>query len=185
MKIKSTQDRTQSSELFRPIAGRDHIQGRIDAPIVLIEYGDYECSYCGEAHPTVKEIQERLGDRLCFVFRNFPMVHSHPHAEHAAEAAEAAAAQGKFWEMHDLLFEHQDALTDDDLRQYAATLHLDALRLMREISNGAHTPRVEEDIQSGERGGVDGTPTFFINGERYDGSLGLHALLANAGPASA
>src|SRR5438552_14168548 len=161
MKSKNTTERTQSSNLMRPVAGRDHIQGRIDAPIVLVEYGDFECSYCGQAYPTVKETQERLGDRLCFVFRNFPLVDSHPHAQHAAEAAEAAGVQGKFWEMHDLLFEHQDSLDDDDLREYAAALDLDVPRFMRDISNGAHAPRVEEDLESGERAGVDGTPTFF------------------------
>src|ERR1700692_4827179 len=92
------------SKLTLPVANRDHIQGSIDAPIALVEYGDYECPYCGQAHPIVKAIQEQLGDRLCFAFRNFPLANSHPHAEHAAEAAEAADAQGKFWEIHVLLF---------------------------------------------------------------------------------
>src|SRR5947207_12422035 len=96
------------SKLTLPVAGRDHIQGAADAPIALLEYGDYECPFCGEAYPIVKAVQERLGERLCFAFRNFPLVNSHPHAEHAAEAAEAAGAQGKFWEMHDLLFQNQD-----------------------------------------------------------------------------
>src|SRR6266542_6211882 len=107
-----------AKSLSIPNAGRDHIQGPIDASIALVEYGDYECPYCGEAYPIIKAIQERLGDRLCFVFRNFPLVNAHPHAQHAAEAAEAAGVQGKFWKMHDLLFEHQDALADDDIRQY-------------------------------------------------------------------
>src|SRR5690349_909852 len=98
-----------------PTAGRDHIQGPIDAPMTLLEYGDYECPYCGDAHPVVKAVQKRLGNRLCFAFRNFPLVNSHPHAEHAAEAAEAAATQGKFWEMHDILYENQDSLEDENL----------------------------------------------------------------------
>src|SRR5262245_24887908 len=112
-----------------PMPDRDHIQGPADAPIMLLEYGDYECPYCGEAYPVVKAIQQRLGKRLCFAFRNFPLADSHPHAEHAAEAAEAADAQGRFWEMHELLFENQDALEDEDLARYAAELGLDAQRL--------------------------------------------------------
>src|SRR5215813_13182777 len=115
---------TQLSTL--PIPDRDHIQGPIDAPILLLEYGDYECPYCGEAYPVVKAIQKRLGNRLCFAFRNFPLVNAHPHAEHAAEAAEGAAAQGRFWEMHDLLYENQHALEDTDLAGYASALGLDA-----------------------------------------------------------
>src|SRR5438046_4267374 len=152
------------SKLMSPIPGRDHIQGPIDAPIALLEYGDYECPYCGDAYPVVKAIQERLGDRLCFAFRNFPLVNAHPHAEHAAEAAEAAGVQGKFWEMHDTLYENQTALDDEDLAQYAADLRLDARRLINEIVADAHVARVREDFRSGARGGVNGTPTFFING---------------------
>ena len=165
-------------ESARPMPDRDHIQGPIDARIVLLEYGDYECPYCGEAYPVVKAIQKRLGDRLCFAFRNFPLVNSHPHAQHAAEAAEAAGAQGRFWEMHDLLYENQDALEDEDLARYASTLGLDAERLLREMLAGAHTARVREDFRSGARQGVNGTPSFFINGVRYDGSLGVEELLA-------
>jgi protein-disulfide isomerase len=166
------------SKLTLPVAGRDHIQGPIDAPIALVEYGDYECPYCGEAHPVVKAIQKRLGNRLCFAFRNFPLVNSHPHAEHAAEAAEAAGAQGKFWEMHDILFEHQDALEDENLAEYAAALDLDAERLLREVLAGAHTARVREDFRSGARSDVNGTPSFFVNGVRYDGPTDVNGLLA-------
>jgi protein-disulfide isomerase len=104
-----------TARLTVPVSQRDHQQGPATAPVTLVEYGDYECPYCGEAYPIVKEIKLRLGDRLRFVFRNFPLTQSHPHAEHAAEAAEAAAAQGKFWEMHDSLFEHQQALDDTHL----------------------------------------------------------------------
>jgi len=160
-----------------PVPDRDHIQGPIDAPIALVEYGDYECPYCGEAYPIVKAIQERLGDRLCFAFRNFPLVNSHLHAEHAAETAEAAGAQGRFWEMHNLLYENQDALEDEYLARYAATLGLDAERLIKEVLAGTHTARVREDFRSGARLGVNGTPSFFINGVRYDGGTGVEELL--------
>ena len=161
-----------------PMADRDHIQGRIDAPIQLLEYGDYECPYCGEAYPVVKEIQKRLGSRLCFAFRNFPLVNSHPHAEHAAEAAEAAGTRGRFWEMHDLLYENQDALEDEDLLRYASTLGLDAQQLVREVLTGAHRARIREDFRSGARNDVNGTPSFFINGVRYDGPNSVDELLA-------
>src|SRR5207249_9378681 len=136
------------SKLTLPIGGRDHIQGPIEAPIALLEYGDYECPYCGDAYSVVKAIQERLGNRLCFAFRNFPLVNAHPHAEHAAEAAEAAGAQGKFWEMHDRLFENQNALDDDDLARYAEELSLDPQRLLSEVAGGAHSARVREDFKS-------------------------------------
>lgn len=157
------------NSLMLPVAKHDHIQGPIDAPIMLVEYGDYECPYCGEAYPIIKAIQERLGDRLCFAFRNFPLVNSHPHAQHAAEAAEAAGAQGKFWEMHDLLFENQEALDDEDIAEYAATLGLDARCLIDEVVTGVHAAHVREDFRSGARGGVNGTPTLFINGVRHEG----------------
>lgn len=161
-----------------PTAGRDHIQGPIDAPLALVEYGDYECPYCGDAHPIVKAIQERLGSQLCFAFRNFPLATMHPHAKHAAEAAEAAGAQGKFWEMHDTLFENQDALADAYLEEYASALGLDAKRLMDEVRAGAHGGRVREDFRGGARIGVNGTPTFFINGVRYDGEIDAGGLFA-------
>jgi len=167
-----------AGKLTLPIVGRDHIQGPSDAPVALIEYGDYECPYCGEAYPIVQAVQRRLGDRLCFAFRNFPLVNSHPHAEHAAEAAEAAGAQGKFWEMHDILFENQNALEDEDLARYAEELRLDSRRLVSEVAAGAHSARVREDFRSGARGGVNGTPTFFVNGIRYDGEPGVAALYA-------
>jgi protein-disulfide isomerase len=167
------------SKLTLPIAGRDHIQGPIDAPITLLEYGDYECPYCGAAYLEIKAVQRKLGDRLCFAFRNFPLVNSHPHAEHAAEAAEAAGAQGRFWEMHDLLYEHQEALEDEDLAQYAAALGLDGRRLIAEVLGGEHTARVREDFRIGARGGVNGTPTLFINGVLYSGRPDSNSLLAS------
>src|SRR5580658_2178563 len=165
------------SKLALPIAGRDHIQGPIEAPIALLEYGDYECPYCGAAYPVIKAAQKRLGDRLCFVFRNFPLVNSHPHAQNAAEAAEAAGAQGRFWEMHDMLYENQQALEDEDLAQYATALGLDVQRLMADVEADAHLARVREDFKSGARAGVNGTPTFFVNGVRYDGPPGVDAMI--------
>jgi protein-disulfide isomerase len=165
------------TRLTRPIAARDHIRGSIDAPVALLEYGDYECPLCGEVSPIIQAIHDRLGNELCFAFRNFPLATMHPHSEHAAEAAEAAGVRGKFWEMHDILFENQDALEDEDLGQYALMLGLDANRLLAEVVNGVHSSRIREDFRNGVRGGVNGTPTFFINGVRYDGARGLDPLL--------
>jgi protein-disulfide isomerase len=168
---------THVPESAPPTPERDHIQGPMDAPNMLLEYGDYECPYCGEAYPVVKAIQKRLGTRLCFAFRNFPLVNSHPHAQHAAEAAEAAGAQGRFWEMHDLLYENQDALEDEDLAEYVSMLGLNADRLMKDVLDGTYSTRVRQDVRSGARQGVNGTPCFFINGVRYDGTPGVEALL--------
>jgi protein-disulfide isomerase len=161
-----------------PKAGHDHIQGPIDAPFTLVEYGDYQCPYCGAAYPMVKAIQEKLGKKLCFAFRNFPLATMHPYAEHAAEAAEAAAEQGRFWEMHDILFENQNALTDEDIAQYAEELGMDAERLMGEVRSGTHALRIKEDFRGGARNGVNGTPTFFVNGVRFDGPAGVSELYA-------
>jgi protein-disulfide isomerase len=167
-----------TASLTPPVGKRDHQRGPETAPVTLVEYGDYECPYCGQAYPIVKEIQRRVGDRLRFVFRNFPLTQSHPHAEHAAEAAEAAAAQEKFWQMHDYLFEHQRALDDAHLVHYALALHLDQERFEREMTEHVHSERVHEDFLSGVRSGVNGTPTFFINGVRHDESYELETLLA-------
>jgi protein-disulfide isomerase len=163
--------------LTQPDSARDHIYGSVDGSIKLLEYGDYECPFCAEAQPIVKEIQRRLGDDLLFAFRNFPLANIHPHSEHAAEAAEAAGAQGNFWGMHDLLFENQRALEDEDLAVYATELGLDQTRLIREVASSAYAPRIREDFKSGVRAGVNGTPTFFINGKRYDGARDLKHLL--------
>jgi protein-disulfide isomerase len=159
-----------STQLTSPVGDRDHVAGPRDAPVTLVEYGDFECPYCGMAHPIVKAAQRRMKKRLCFVFRHFPLTQAHPHAERAAEAAEAADMEGKFWEMHDMLFEHQDALEDDDLLAYALSLELDVERVRDALEAGLFLPRVREDFRSGVRSGVNGTPTFFINGVRYDGS---------------
>lgn len=161
-----------------PDQTRDHIQGPIDAPVALLEYGDYECPFCGEAQLIVREIQRRLGDALCFAFRHFPLTNVHPHAEHAAEAAEAAGEQGNFWAMHETLFANQDALDDESLVQYAAALGLDEIRLIQQVISSAYAGRIREDFKSGVRAGVNGTPCFFINGKRYDGSRALEPLLA-------
>jgi protein-disulfide isomerase len=156
---------------------RDHVQGSGDALLTLVEYGDFECPYCGAAYPIVKEIQRMMGERLRFAFRQFPITTSHPHAEAAAEAAEAAAQQGRFWEMHDHLFDNQKRLRDEDLRTYAAELGLDVERFRRELAEHVHADRVHEDFLSGVRSGVNGTPTFFINGSRHDDSFDFDTLL--------
>ena len=160
-----------------PDPKRDHIQGSPDAPVALMEYGDFQCPYCGDAYGVVKRVQDLLGDKLCFAFRNFPLTNIHRHAEHAAEAAEAAGAQGKYWEMHDALFENQQALEDEDIAGYASGLGLDGHAVMDEVRSGTYAGRVREDFLSGVRSDVTGTPTFFINGERYDGEVEVRALV--------
>jgi protein-disulfide isomerase len=157
-------------------ATRDHIQGPLDAGIVMIEYGDFECPYCGEAYPELKAVKDEMGDALCFVFRHFPLRQAHPHAERAAEFAEAAASIGKFWEMHDLLYENQAALTDRDLTSYAKRLGLDA-KLTEAALSGQFASRVQHDFTSGVRAGVNGTPCLFLNGERYDGPRDANSLI--------
>jgi protein-disulfide isomerase len=163
--------------LTLPDPERDRISGSADGSVRPLEYGDYECPFCAEAQPIVKEIQRRLGDDLLFAFRHFPLTNIHPHSEHAAEAAEAAGEQGNFWGMHDILFENQRALEDEDLAEYAAELGLDQTRLIREVTSSVYAARIREDFKSGVRGGVNGTPTLFINGERYDGARDLEHLL--------
>jgi protein-disulfide isomerase len=172
--------RTQfGAELTLPVSEeRDHIQGPADAPVTLVEYGDYECPYCGAAYPIVKQVQEQMGERLRFVFRNFPIGTSHPHAEQAAEAAEAADGQGRFWEMHDHLYEHQRHLEIDDLLGYASELGLDVGRFQEDLAEHRYAGRVREDFMSGVRSGVNGTPTFYIDGIRYDDSYDLETLHA-------
>jgi protein-disulfide isomerase len=165
------------STLTQPVGERDHVQGPSDAPVTLVEYGDYECPYCGRAHPIVKEIQRALGERLRFVFRNFPLTQLHPHAQQAAEAAEAAGAQGRFWEMHDLLFERQRRLDHRHLLEYARELDLDTERFERDLAGHTQAARLREDFLSGVRSGVNGTPTFFINDSRHNQPWDEDALL--------
>ena len=168
---------TRAPRLTRPVADDDHIRGPVDAPLTLLEYGDFECPHCGAAHPIIEEVRARLGPQLRFVYRHFPLSNVHPHAEAAAEAAEAAGAQGRFWEMHDRLFEHQDALEDDDLVTHARLLGLDLEHFVEELGTGVHAPRVRRDFVSGVRSGVNGTPSFYINGVRHDGGYDAASLL--------
>jgi protein-disulfide isomerase len=160
----------KQSKLTTPVGERDHVQGPASAPVTLVEYGDYECPHCGHAYPIVKRIQKRLGDRLRFAYRNLPLAEIHPHATAAAELAEAAGMQGKFWEMHDLLFENQRALEPADLRRYVKKLDLDVGKLDAALASGSPSERVRHDFMSAVRSGANGTPTFFINGHRFDGA---------------
>ena len=169
---------TQRTYLAVPVSERDHRQGPATAVVTLVQYGDYECPYTRQATTVVRAIQQQLGDQLRFVFRNFPLTEIHPHALHAAFAAEAAAAQGKFWQMHDAIFHHQHTLEDSDLEQFAEAVGLDMQQFARDMAERPYISRIEEDLQSGIRSGVRGTPTFFINGVLYPGSWEQEALLA-------
>jgi protein-disulfide isomerase len=160
-----------------PLSGRDHVLGRSTATLTLLEYGDYECPFCRAAQGTVEQLLQVAGDEMRYAYRHFPLTQIHPHAEQAAEASEAAAEQGAFWEMHSLLFERQDRLGTRDLLGYAATLGLDVARFAAELGSRVHEPRVREDFIGGVRSGVNGTPTFFVNGRRHDGSHDLVSLL--------
>jgi protein-disulfide isomerase len=170
--------RQVSSKLILPVNERDHIRGPASAPVTLVEYGDYECPYCGLANPIVDEIRRELGDGLRFVFRNFPLSEVHPHSEHAAEIAEAAGMHHKFWEMHDMLYAHQQALDDQHLGEYSARLGVPTSEVKVALAQHTYLDRVREDFMSGVRSGVNGTPTFFINGLRHDGSYERDELLA-------
>jgi protein-disulfide isomerase len=167
-----------STKLTRPVSDRDHIQGASNAPVTLVEYGDYECPHCGKAFPIVEELRQLLGDRLRFVFRNFPLTQSHEHAEMAAEAAESAGAQGLFWQMHHALFTHQSSLEKPHLVRYAGQIGLDIQKFTHALAMNTFQGRVREDFMSGVRSGVNGTPTFFINGVRHDGPFDLSSLSA-------
>jgi protein-disulfide isomerase len=160
------------------VSAADHAQGPADAPVTLLEYGDYQCPYCGEAYPIIKSAQQRLGNRLRFVFRNFPLNQAHPQAELAAEAAEAAGAQGKFWEMHDALYENQAELGPALIRTLAERLDLDAKQLEDDLESRKFQSRVKRDFMGGVRSGVNGTPGLFINGRRYDESWDEESLVA-------
>jgi protein-disulfide isomerase len=169
----------RAPKLTLPVGERDHAQGSSSAPFILVEYGDYQCPYCGAAYPIVKKVQKELGTKLRFVFRNFPITNAHPYAEWAAETAEASGAHGKFWEMHDYLFENQRSLGDEAFfAEFERKLKLDIAKIGREVAERAHAARIEEDYMSGIRSGVNGTPTFFINGVRYDGYPEVAALVS-------
>ena len=170
------------SQLRLPVSARDHVLGSPDdAAVILLEYGDYECPYCGMAQETVRGLVDALGERMCLAFRHFPLTQVHPHALHAAEAAEAAAAQGAFWPMHELLYERQQRLDDESLIEYAADLGLDVDRFADELATHVHEQRVRDDFVGGVRSGVNGTPSFFINGELYRGSYDLESMLGALG----
>lgn len=165
-------------DLLIPIEAADHAQGPADAPVTLVEYGDYECPYCGRAFPIVKQLRQVLGDRLRFVFRHFPLNNVHPHASVAAQAAEAAGGQGKFWDMHDMLFKHQDDLAGADLAQYALKLGLELYQFEADMSSQRYAGKVLRDYEGGVATGVKGTPTLFINGRKYAGPLDYDLMLA-------
>jgi protein-disulfide isomerase len=160
-----------------PVSDRDHVLGPETARVTLVEYGDYECPYCGAAHSEVKHVVREMGDDLRFAYRHFPLSQIHPHAYQAAEAAEAAGVQGRFWEMHDLLFENQDRLSLRDVLTLATALGLDLERFVGDLRAHAHADRLREDFLSGIRSGVNGTPTFFVNGVRHDGGFDRESLL--------
>lgn len=166
------------SRLNLPLGPGDHTLGNPDAPVTLVEYGDYECPYCGRAHGAVKEGLRRMGSQMLYAYRHFPLAEVHPHAIAAAEAAEAAGAQGKFWPMHNLLFENQEALEYEDLIRYADSLGLDVQRFEADLTMHTHLDKVKRDFQSGVRSGVNGTPTFYIDGVRFDGNWAPDMLIA-------
>lgn len=166
-----------AAQLTLPVGPRDHVIGPKNAPLTLVEYGDFQCPYCREAYPIVKQVLGAWEKRLRFAYRHFPLTRVHPNAEHAAEAAEAADAQGAFWQMHDILFERQFALEDENLVEYATELGLDADRIAGALAAGTFRDRVREDFLSGVKSGVNGTPTFFINGVRYDGGYDFESLV--------
>lgn len=174
-----TSDAARTRFLTRPVdPARDHIRGPVDAPLTLVEYADFECPFCGQATGSVEEVMAYFGDRLRYVFRHLPVNGTHAHAVLAAQAAEAADAQGRFWEMHDLLFAHQDALTVDDVVAYAADLGLDIGRFTRDVTDPVRQGRVNADILSADASGVGGTPTFFVNGVRHRGPFDSGTLIA-------
>ena len=165
-----------AARLLVPIAGQDHVQGLANASVTLVEYGNYQCSTCGAVHRLIKAIQQQFND-LYFVFRHFSQPQIHPYARRAAEAAEAAAVQGQFWQMHDTLFSHQQALGSDYLVEYANQLGLDVPQFLQDLSTQVHIARINQDIASGSQLGVTVAPALFINGIRYTGSWNLEQLM--------
>ena len=167
------------------VAANDHMRGPADAPVTVIEYGDYECPYCRGAARDVHLLLGEYPDTIRFVFRNFPVPQLHPHAEQAAEAAEAAAAQGKFWEMYEILLQTSSRLDIDSLRGYAVRLELDVDRFCRDLTSHAHAARIQGDVQEGIRNGVNATPKFYVNGKRIDGKVPLEGLVEDVRAAAA
>ncbi len=169
--------------LIIPVGPGDHAEGPADAPVTLVEYGDFECSYCGEAYSVIKAVQAEMGDSLRFVFRSFPLTQIHRHAGQAAAMAEAAGAIGRFWPMHDMLFENQRHLHDDELIAYAARLGVGEADAKAALA-GRFDAEIQAGFMGGVRSGVNGTPTLFINGERYDGPRSVAPLVAALGAAA-
>jgi protein-disulfide isomerase len=165
------------STLMVPVTELDHIQGSAHAPVTLVEYGDYECPHCGLAYPVVKHLQKHFGKKLRFVFRNFPLREAHANAETAAEAAEFAGVNDCFWEMHDGIFENQEAIGLSLLFELAEGIGLSVSELNKALETNQFEPRVHDDFRGGVRSGVNGTPTFFVNGVRHDGPFELEALV--------
>lgn len=169
---------THPVRLRIPVGTDDHLSGPIDAPLTLVEYGDFECPECGRAFLELKRLRELLGPRLCFVFRNFPLAQEHPHAVEAAQAAEAAGAQGHYWEMHDMLFESQRSLVHPVLMAHADALGLDLRAFIQALREGRFQGRIHDDFLGAVRSGVLRPPAFFLNGQRYQGALTEAALVA-------
>ena len=166
------------ANLVVPVSAHDHIRGPANAPLTLVQYGDFQCPHCAAAYPELDAIANELSDSLRLVFRHFPLTQVHPQAQRAAEAAEAAASQGRLWELAPLLYENQEQLDDHSLFRYARKASLDLKRFKKELSSGVHAPRVRADYLGGVRSGVNGTPAFFINGKRYDGPFKSEAFVA-------
>ena len=169
---------SHSAKLAVPLDPLDHVIGPPHGGPVVLEYGDFECPSCAQAHPAIRVLMERFGHRFRFVFRHFPIAELHPHAVRAAEAAEAAAAQGRFWEMHDRLFEHRHHLGDADLHAHAAALGLDLARFDAEMADEVYLQRVQEHLASGRASGIRSTPGLFVDGEVVDTTFGMDALAA-------
>jgi protein-disulfide isomerase len=166
------------NRLSKPVTERDHTRGARDAKVSIVEYGDFECPYCRAAEPILNGLIDAFGDHISVTFRHFPLREVHPHAMHAAEVAEAAASKGRFWEMHDKLFANQDALSDESLLKHASDLGLDSSRVEQELAKHEHARRVAEDVASALSSGVNGTPTFYVDGVRYDGPVALQAMIS-------
>lgn len=170
-----------STILSRAVDAQDHIRGAATAPVTIVEYGDYQCPYCGQSYAVLRQVlghKDAVADSVRYVFRNFPLNQLHQFAELAAEAAEAAGAQGKFWEMHGTLFQNQHHLSGDDVVNYAENLGLDLDRFISDVNQRKFRPVIERDLQSGIDSGVHGTPSFFINGKSHVGGFDAESLRA-------
>jgi protein-disulfide isomerase len=161
---------SEKVHLSIPVGPDDHSRGPVDARLTVVEYGDYQCPYCGQAYPIVEQLRTTFADSMRLIFRNLPLADVHPHAEAAAEMAEAVAQQGKFWEIHDALYENQRDLSDAALRRYVEGVGANVDEANKAIADGGPRERVEADFEGAIRSGANGTPTFFVNGVRYDGS---------------